>query len=89
MNAIHILLTLVSAAPQFLQLLTAIIGEVHAVQAAMPGAPGAEKSAAVLAKVTPIADLAGAEVPHVQSLINQAVDMSKQFKVGAFADAGA
>lgn len=84
MNALQILLTLLSAAPQFLQLVTAVISEVHTVQAALPGATGAEKSAAVIAKVTPIAEVVGAEVPHVQQIINQVVDVSKAAGIGAF-----
>jgi hypothetical protein len=84
MNPLSILMALLTAAPQFLQLLTAIVGEVHTVQAALPGAPGADKSAAVIDKVAPIAQAVGAEVPHVQALINQVVDVSKQLQVGAF-----
>lgn len=84
MNPLSIMLALIGAAPQFLQLLTAIISEVHAVQAALPGAPGADKSAAVIAKVTPIAQVVGAEAPHVQEIINQVVTVSKAAALGAF-----
>jgi shikimate kinase len=87
MNVFNILLAVLGAAPQFMQLLAAIIGEVHTIQAALPGAPGADKSAAVIAKVTPIAEVVGAELPHVQSLINQVVDVSKAAGIGAWGTA--
>jgi hypothetical protein len=73
--------------PDLLKLLFMVFNEVHTVQSALPGAPGAEKSQAVIDKVTPIAAVIGAEVPHIQSLINVAVDMFKSAKVGAFAPA--
>jgi hypothetical protein len=70
-----------------LQFLIQLIGEVHAVESALPGAPGATKSQAVLDKVTPIASVIGAEVPHIQSLIDGAVGIFKS--VGVFKSAPA
>lgn len=81
---VFVILKLLSAVPQFMQLLLAIFNEVHTVQAALPGAPGADKSAHVIAKVTPIADVVGAELPHVQDLINQVVQVSKDAGIGAW-----
>lgn len=84
MNIISILLTILGAAPKFVELFLAITTEVHRVQQELPGAPGADKSARVIDKVTPIASVVGAEVPHVQELINQVVSVSKEAGLGAF-----
>jgi hypothetical protein len=81
---LQVILALLGAAPQLLPLLLQIFNEVHTVQAAMPGAPGADKSQHVIDKVTPIAQVLGAEIPHVQDLVNQVVGVSKQLKIGAF-----
>jgi hypothetical protein len=70
--------------PQVFQLIFAIISEVHTVQAAMGASTGAEKSQAVLDKVTPIAAMVNAETPHVQSIIDGIVAISKAANVGAF-----
>ncbi len=85
MNVIAILLALVQHAGPFIQLFLAIAHEVHATQLDMPGAPGADKSASVIAKVTPIAQEAGAATEHVQDIINSVVDISKKAGIGSWA----
>jgi hypothetical protein len=71
-----------------MQLFTAVLHEVHEVQAALPGAPGAEKSQAVINKVAPIAEVLGAHQDAVQSIINGAVSLYKQARIGGFGEAG-
>ncbi len=71
---------------QIIQFVLSVFSEVHAAQAAMPGAPGADKSQAVIDKVTPIANVVGAEIPHIQSLIDTAVTLFKH--VGVFTPSG-
>jgi hypothetical protein len=84
-SPLQIIFALIGAAPQIMHLFSAVVAEVHTIQTQLPGAPGADKSQAVLDKVTPIAQAVDVELPHVQSLINQVVDMSKQYNLGAWA----
>jgi hypothetical protein len=70
---------------QLVQLVIGIVNEVHAVQGALPGAPGAEKSQAVIYKVTPIASVLGAHADNIQTIINGVVAIAKaagSLKVG-------
>jgi hypothetical protein len=62
---------------QAVQLLLAVFHEVHAIQAALPGAPGADKSQAVIDKVTPIAETIGAHAEALQGIINGVVGLAK------------
>lgn len=62
---------------QLVQLVVGIVNEVHAIQSALPGAPGAAKSQAVIDKVTPIADVLGARADSIQSIINGVVAIAK------------
>jgi len=71
---------------QGLGLVFNIFTEVHNVQTQLPGAPGADKSAAVINKIVPYAEVFQAEVPHIQSMIDGIVAFSKLFKVGSWAD---
>jgi hypothetical protein len=81
---------------QIAQFLFAIVEEVHNIEAELPGAPGADKSQAVIDRVTPIANVVGAEVPHIQSIIDSAVGIAnasglfkKKDAPAAVADGGA
>jgi mitochondrial fission protein ELM1 len=87
MNPLQIILALIGAAPDFMKLITAIVAEVHNVQAEMRAAAGSDKQRTVLDRVNDVAVLVGAETPHVTSLINQVVAAAKATKIGAFADA--
>ncbi len=84
MNFALLFLKLITGLPQVLQLIVSIVGEVHTIQTAT-GLSGAEKSQNVIDKVTPIADTIGVEAPHIQSIINDVVNVSKQFGIGTFA----
>lgn len=60
-----------------LNLIQAILSTVHSVEAALPGAPGADKSQRVIDTVKPIADTLGAHSGQIQSVIDTAVALFK------------
>lgn len=66
------------------QLLFSIFKEVHSAQAALPGVPGAEKSASVIAKITPILQVVDAEQDNIQKIIDAVVAFSKTMRLGAW-----
>lgn len=71
----------VSAVFGVFNLIMRVLQVVQAVEAAMPGHKGAEKSAAVIAKVEPIANALGAQQENVQGIIDVGVALFNQLGV--------